>query len=620
MMWQRLGDRRHYYLAMFVFLAVATVCFSVIIYQHYERVQRGNALALFEYEAIRQSRVVLVDLLDMETGVHGYLISGDEEALKPYLTARDMLDRDMSALRTLILTRDPQGAGELYQWFDNVRLLRKSLDEQVEHRKLGNRAALSPDRFRQQVRDLSNIRRALETAVVKRLLTVRLQAAEAETLRREFLFAMVLSNVLLIGIMLAGTVAIIGMEVGFRARLSEQEASMQRYREVTEGINDGLFEMNFISGAFYCSAAYKAMLGYEADEVESRWDTFRNMIHSDDRAGADADLRRYMEGSDSIYRSTFRMRHKDGSYRWILSRGVGMSDDFSAIKSMIGTHADITRQKQDEEELRQLNADLETFTYITSHDLRSPLVNLKGFSRELEMSMKEVAETVATYEHQFSEDDRRRLDLALREDVPEALGFISKGVERMDSLTRAILDLSRIGKRVYSLSRVDAQAVFDKCVGGLGYDITHKGIEITCAPLPELVTDAVALEQIFGNLLDNAVKYLRTDIHGKIEMSVRETLHDYIFTLSDNGRGIADEDKVKVFEIFRRARNAGEVTGLGLGMAYVQATLRRLSGDIWFESRLDEGTRFHVRLPRRPVLAASDAAPGKTADTTEASA
>lgn len=602
MMWQKLLRQRHYYLVMFVLLSVATVAFSFIVYAHYDRIQDQNRRSLFEYEAIRQSRVVLVDLLDMQTGVHAYLISGEEKTLTAYRTARTMLDRDLSAYRTLVLRYDPEAARDIYLWLDNIRSLRKTFDDQVENRRVGRGAALTREAFLRQVQDMAHVRRALETTNIKRIVDVRLQAAEVARARSDFFYTLIIGSVLLIGVMLLGTVTILNLEADFRSRLAEQEGVMQRYREVTEGINDGLFEVNFVSGDFYCSAAYKAMLGYGTDEVENRWDVFRNMIHPDDREVADADLRRYMEGTDGAYRSTFRMRHKDGGYRWILSRGVGTGADFSGIKSMIGTHADITEQKQREEELRQLYADLETFTYITSHDLRAPLVNLKGFSKELEISMKDVSAAIAPYQAGFAAADQKTLDLALKEDVPEALGFIAKGVERMDSLTRAILDLSRIGKRVYTVEPVNTQTIFDKCVGALGYDITQKGIEIACASLPVVMSDAIALEQIFGNLLDNAVKYLRTDVTGKIEMSVRETSHDYIFTLSDNGRGIADIDKPKVFEIFRRARNTTEVGGLGLGMAYVKATLRRLSGEIWFDSKIDEGTRFHVRLPKRPNL------------------
>ncbi|ESQ81273.1 hypothetical protein AEYBE204_02740 [Asticcacaulis sp. YBE204] len=601
-MWQGLLRRKHYYLVMFALISIAVVAFSFIVYKHYERIQARNDAALYEYEMIRLSRVVVVDLLDMETGVHAYLISGEPTTLEAYMVARKMLERDLSGLSGLILRKDPESAGDLYLWIERIRAFRKVLDDQIENRTLERGQAIQLKTFEKQTKEMANIRRLIETNTVKRLIKVRLQAAEAKVERSNFFYTVVIGNVLLIGIVLMGTVTIINLETEFQNRLAAQEASQQRYREVTEGINDGLFEINFLTDEFYCSAAYKAMLGYGPDEIANEAQVMRNLIHPDDRADSDAALRRYMDGSDPVYRNVFRMKHKDGGYRWILSRGVGIGDDFSSFKTMIGTHADITEQKQREEELRQLYADLETFTYITSHDLRSPLVNLKGFSKELELSVTDVTAALKPYEAKFKPEDRKVLDTALKEDIPEALGFIAKGVERMDSLTRAILDLSRIGKRVFTLEKVDAQAVFDKCIGALGYDITHKGIAIDCQPLPTLVTDPIALEQIFGNLLDNAVKYLRPDVPGRIEVSVRETSNDFIFTVADNGRGIDDVDKPKVFEIFRRARNTTEVGGLGLGMAYVKATLRRLSGGIWFESTIDEGTRFHFRLPKRAAV------------------
>jgi signal transduction histidine kinase len=114
-----------------------------------------------------------------------------------------------------------------------------------------------------------------------------------------------------------------------------------------------------------------------------------------------------------------------------------------------------------------------------------------------------------------------------------------------------------------------------------------------------LVTDPVALEQIFSNLIDNAVKYLKPGRTGRIDIGCLETGRDYIFSVRDNGRGIEAEDGQKVFHIFRRARNTGDVRGLGLGMAFVKATLRKLNGGIWFDSTLDEGTTFFISLPKK---------------------
>jgi signal transduction histidine kinase len=291
----------------------------------------------------------------------------------------------------------------------------------------------------------------------------------------------------------------------------------------------------------------------------------------------------------------------------MMARGIATWDRFGQIRTMIGTHTDITEQKNREEELRQLNADMEAFTYITSHDMRSPLVNLKGFSHELALAVQEVDDLLEPQKKTLGTEAWARLEHILRKDIPEALGFIGNAVDRMDTLTTAILDLSRIGKFVYRDELVDAQAIFDKCLGAQSYEISNKKVEVTVKPLPELVTDPIALEQVFSNLLDNAVKYLKPGEPGRIEMSCQETSRDYVFIIRDNGRGIDAEDSDRVFNIFRRARNTGDVRGLGLGMAFVKATLRKMNGAIWFESQLNVGTAFHVSLPKRaPVTASND--------------
>lgn len=599
MNWPGLLKRKHYYMVMFALISIAFVSFSAIIYNHYQRISRLGQDTAAQFEVIRQSRVVMMDLVDMETTVRTFLVSGDEDVLASYRATRNLLNNDISTLRQQII-RNKIAASELHGWLDRIRAFRKSLDDQIEYKINNPQVRVRPATLEKQQREMAIVRLMIETTTGKWLVDTRAQALRAQAESSNFLYTVVLGNVVIIGILLMGTLTIINLEVQYQKSVEAGEQAQKRYREVIEGINDGVFEYNFVNEDFYCSPAYRAMLGYGPDEIENRAEAFWSLIHPEDREGFDASLRHYLESNDLLYSHSFRMRHKDGGYRWVLSRGIGLGDDFSAKKSLIGTHADITEQKLREEELKQLYGDLETFTYITSHDLRSPLVNLKGFSKELELSLKSVTGVIAQYEAQMTPDDITTLKAALDTDIPEALGFIGKGVDRMDSLTKAILDLSRIGKRVFTQEPVEAQAIFDKCVGALGYDITQKQIEVSCPqPLPVLITDAVALEQIFGNLLDNAVKYLRPEARGRIEMTVRDTGNDYIFTLADNGRGIEDADKSKIFEIFRRARNTGEVAGLGLGMAYVKATLRRLSGGIWFESQVNKGTRFHVRLPKR---------------------
>ena len=268
---------------------------------------------------------------------------------------------------------------------------------------------------------------------------------------------------------------------------------------------------------------------------------------------------------------------------------------------LIGTHTDITEQKKREERLSQLNDEMETFTYIASHDLRSPLVNLRGFARELRQAVDSIKPVTERMMGQLLEDERTILKRALEDDIPEALRFIESATQRMDTLTTAVLDLSRIGRREYSNEVVDVEAIVQKCLNALNYEISLGGTKVTCEELPVVMSDPLALEQVFSNLLDNAVKYLDPARPGEISITVRETSSDIIFAVQDNGRGIAEYDRQKVFEIFRRARNTGDVRGLGMGMAFVKATVQKLGGAIWCDSHLGSGTTFYVRLPKNTV-------------------
>ncbi|MBY0406397.1 MAG: PAS domain-containing sensor histidine kinase, partial [Rickettsiales bacterium] len=326
---------------------------------------------------------------------------------------------------------------------------------------------------------------------------------------------------------------------------------------------------------------------------------FKGLMHPDDVARCYQNYIQYVRREASSYLNEFRLRHKNGSWCWILSRGVGLWNSSGFMYRLVGSHTDITVQKEREEELKQLNADMEGFTYIASHDLRAPLVNLRGFASEVRYALDDVQPLIGKAKEKLDEQDRTKLESVLETEVPESLAFIDAAVLRMDQLTTAILDMSRIGRREYRVEEVDSAAVVQRCLSVLGHEIAAKAITVRCEPLPLVLTDALALEQVFGNLLDNAVKYLDPSRPGEINVQARQTLDDTVFSVADNGRGISEADRRKVFEIFRRAGNSGDVRGSGMGMAYVKAILRKLGGRIWFDSTVSQGTIFYFTIPRR---------------------
>ncbi len=588
------------YLAFFCLISIALCAFTMVIYAQYQRVQHLNEYTVYQYENIRQSRLILADVIDMETGVRGYVMSGNIKFLEPYTKADARLRDEIFVLRNKTYY-EPTSFAETNQWLNRIEEIQTLLSKQVAYIKMFGKSTISPGEMDLEKVKMDALRATIETSVDKRLVLLRDQVAHVEAQRNNFIYILIIGTVLGVGILLAGTVLIIRLEVEKEKVEDENQRVESRFLAVMNGVNDGLYELNFVNDTMYMSKEFKAMLGFDEDEIEDTAEAAIILIHPDDVEKSLEVRRDYITKKTPHYVNVFRMKHKDGTWRWIMSRGVGTWDRFGQIRTLIGTHTDITEQKAREEELRQLNADMEAFTYITSHDMRSPLVNLKGFSHELTLAVSDVNDLLAPQRDKIGPATWGKLDTILKHDIPEALGFIGNAVDRMDTLTTAILDLSRIGKYVYHDEWVNMREIFDKCLGAQSYEISGKQVEVTVGPLPDIVADRMALEQIVSNLLDNAVKYLRPGEPGRIEVACQETGRDHIVSIRDNGRGIAPEDSDRVFNIFRRARNTGDVRGLGIGMAFVKASLRKMGGAIWFESTLGEGTTFYVSLPRKTL-------------------
>lgn len=247
-------------------------------------------------------------------------------------------------------------------------------------------------------------------------------------------------------------------------------------------------------------------------------------------------------------------------------------------------------------DLAEANEEIQRFAYIVSHDLRSPLVNIMGFTAELEEAQRTVADFISGGEEGQAADVPDEVRLAVLEDMPESMGFIRSSTGRMDRLIKAILQISREGRRTMSKDDILLDALFSELAESLAGQLEAADAELTVQPLPVVEGDRLALEQIFGNLLDNAVKYLRPGVPGRIEVSGDATRHRAIIRIKDNGRGVAESDKSRIFELFRRAGEQDQ-PGEGIGLAHVQALVRGLGGKIALESTLGEGSCFTVTLP-----------------------
>jgi len=262
-----------------------------------------------------------------------------------------------------------------------------------------------------------------------------------------------------------------------------------------------------------------------------------------------------------------------------------------------GFNEELERQvKERTAELTHANAEIQRFAYIVSHDLRAPLVNIMGFTSELEAGLGTVRDAIGPADREgplISEDART----VVEEDWPEALAFIRKATDKMDRLINAILKLSREGRRVFAPQRLDMTGL----VKGLAESASHQaqaaGAEIVVETLPDIVSDRLAVEQVLGNLLDNALKYLDSNRPGRIEVTGHPVPGGVAIDVKDNGRGIDAGDHERVFELFRRS-GAQDRPGEGIGLAHVRTLVRRLGGSITLSSALGVGTTFHIVLPK----------------------
>lgn len=266
-------------------------------------------------------------------------------------------------------------------------------------------------------------------------------------------------------------------------------------------------------------------------------------------------------------------------------------------------------------DLREANEEIQRFAYIVSHDLRSPLVNIMGFTSELEELRDDIFRRIATLARTASsaplvpdnatadvEPVLHGTDRQLSQDFAEALGFIKSSIAKMDRLITAILNLTREGRREFQPVPIDSRELFEGIVSTVAHQAAEANAQIRIEPLPNIVSDRLALEQIFSNLIDNALKYLEPGRPGDVRVRGRTKLGFAIFEISDNGRGIEPKDHQRIFDLFRRA-GTQDRPGQGIGLAHVRALVRRLGGTISVASELHKGSTFTITLPLQWVAA-----------------
>ncbi|MBN1813172.1 MAG: HAMP domain-containing histidine kinase [Anaerolineae bacterium] len=299
-----------------------------------------------------------------------------------------------------------------------------------------------------------------------------------------------------------------------------------------------------------------------------------------------------LDPSYSLEYNGERLTNKSTGDTLGMSSSIGVGAGFLECGMRDDDDDDDKTKQQLVSELRQCREEFKKFTYIVSHDLRTPLINLKGFSAELRFALETVQSALDPLLPHLDDSQRPAVTTAIQEDIPESLEFIEFSVKRIDNFMNAVLRLSRMSRRELKLEPLDMDALVQNTLETLAEQIGQRQVEVAVkSPLPEVIADRDSMNEVMGILLKNAVVYLDSSRPGEIEVAGKQDSKEAIFTIRDNGRGIAAEDMHKIFEPFRRAGRQ-DVPGEGMGLVYAQTLARLHGGSIKCASELGVGSEF----------------------------
>ncbi|WP_390217812.1 sensor histidine kinase [Halobacillus seohaensis] len=251
-------------------------------------------------------------------------------------------------------------------------------------------------------------------------------------------------------------------------------------------------------------------------------------------------------------------------------------------------------EQQLNKELSEKNTDLEQLVYIASHDLRSPLINIQGFNKELQASFKEIDSALQS--DQDIDDIRKQVAPLIEEDIPEAFYYIVASTDKMDALLNALLRLSRIGRQRPDIQPLDMNQMISEVVKNYEFQANESNIRLEVGDLPQAMGDAGLIDQVISNLIGNALKFLHPDRAGIVKVYGYVENEQAIYCVEDNGIGISEQYQQQIFNLFEKIDPY--VDGEGLGLTIMRKILERHAGEIWVESELDMYSKFYFSLPK----------------------
>lgn len=379
-----------------------------------------------------------------------------------------------------------------------------------------------------------------------------------------------------------------------RSQLAEAELKRanERFQLAVAAVNALIYDWDILNKTIVRTQGLYDVLGYRTTEAVPTDDWWYSIIHPDDVKVVRNQVAAALKNTNCDFSLEYRVRSKDNHYLYVWDKGIIVRDAQGNAERVVGSILNITERKQAEAAIHQLNTtlesqvqqrtaqlaatnhELESFSYSVSHDLRAPLRHVMGFAEALAQRL----------EHTSAMTDPK---------VQRYIDVIQNSSARMMLLIDGLLTLSRIGRKQLAHQRVDLNSLVASAISTTQDEYAQQFTEFKIGNLPTVMGDPTLLQQVFINLIDNALKFSQNSNPAVIQI---DCLADQTVFIKDNGVGFDMTYADQLFGAFQRLHSQREFKGTGIGLAIVQRIIHRHNGKIWVESAPNQGTTFYFKL------------------------
>ena len=561
----------------FIITAIVLAVLGIFSFSSTQRLIDTARLLSHATRVISNADLVMKAIVDIETGQRGYVITGNEKFLEPYHESTGRIDRYLGSLDSLTAKSPLQQAKVVelrafirhqLTWSQRVIETRRKSFERARDLVATGEGKEVTDKIRKIVKDIQNDEREI--------------FRQGNTISRasltQFQYSFIGLAFVITGIIVY-LFYVINKTLQKRTYIEGQlKKAVIENRDLYDNAPCGYFS---VDSNIYISEVNDTLLGwlkYDRDELVGKMkfeDLLEPQCRADFLATFPEDFETYKQAGQ-VHDLEFEFIRKDKTtFQAILSSLLTFNEkgEFTGSRTTV---SDNTQRKRAEEKVNLLNQELEAFTYSVSHDLRAPLRSITGYAEILR------------------EDYSDKLD----EEGNRVTSIIIKNASRMGNLIDDLLDFSRLGRKELSQVNINMDETVRGIINDLVTNENGREINVNVLPLESSRADLSMIQQVWINLISNALKYSRLKPTTEIEIGSRREGDQVCYYIRDHGAGFDMEYVGKLFGVFQRLHKAHEFEGTGVGLALVKTIIKRHSGKVWAEGKLNEGATFYFTLPR----------------------